>query len=418
MKKILVLAVLFLINLNFVLGDVVLSEVMYNPSYCSDLKCEWVEIYNNGSVAENLENWTLNGKNFDDFIIQPEEFAVIAKSLAGYEEFFGNNDTLWSVEDGDYVVVDGYFSLSNSGGVVNLSDGYFEDVFYYNDSFGADGNGKTLQKINLNSGNFRENWNESEEGTPGRFYVQEVETNISNSLTVHVEVANAAPVIESINITDDSDEPGVQILPEPGMNKTISLYVDVSDVNGYDDITGIVVLFNSLNIELDFLESLAEDKARYNTTLFLPFSSEAGNYIVNVTATDSLAQEDKASVSFEYLRLLSIGIDTSNLDFLSLMPGSESAPKQFFLINKGNVPINVDVLGTDLSNGETVIDSTSIKLSRGLEDFLIAKTPQQIISSVSFGPDAQYELDFSVRLPYGLKADSYSGTVSFIGYGE
>ena len=142
------LLVLFFVLVRGVYADVIFTEVMYNPTQASDTDLEWIEIYNNGSSAVNLSSWKIDGNNFDDFLILPGEFAVIAReALDGtdidndsFESAYGNNDSVWNSLDGNYRIFDGDFSLTEND-IVNMTDGTFYEEIVYNSSFGGNGKG-------------------------------------------------------------------------------------------------------------------------------------------------------------------------------------------------------------------------------------------------------------------------------------
>ena len=175
MKKLFfVLLCLFL--LRSVYADIVFTEVMYNPTQASDTDLEWIEIYNNGSESVNLSSWQIDDNSFDDFVIKPKEFVVISRELIdgtdtdndSFESIYGNNDGVWTELDGSYKAYDGDFSLTDVD-KINLSNLLYSEILEYNTNFGGSGNGKTIEKIELNQNNFFENWQESKVlgGTPG-----------------------------------------------------------------------------------------------------------------------------------------------------------------------------------------------------------------------------------------------------------
>src|SRR3989338_3603944 len=133
MKLIIVLVILLAV-VHSAAADIVLTEIMYNPAYCSDTSCEWVEIYNNGTEALNLSSWLLNGNSFGSEIITPGEYIVISRSRSGYEEYYDDNDTLW---EGSYKLMEGTFSLSNTGDVVALRYENYSEMLNYSGSWGA-----------------------------------------------------------------------------------------------------------------------------------------------------------------------------------------------------------------------------------------------------------------------------------------
>ncbi|MDP2586632.1 MAG: lamin tail domain-containing protein, partial [Candidatus Komeilibacteria bacterium] len=141
---------------------------------------EWLEIYNSGNEAIelNAESWRFNdGSNHTlrlvqgDWNLEPGEAAVLTSNdqtfLAEHENFEGT-------------IIDTVMGLNNAGATLQLSaDGgqSFFTSLSYESAWGAGGNGKTLEKIELAGNNERENWREDEVdgGTPGYVEVPEQE---------------------------------------------------------------------------------------------------------------------------------------------------------------------------------------------------------------------------------------------------
>jgi hypothetical protein len=67
-------------------GELVISEIMYNPNAVTDTAGEWLELYNPGSSAVNLNGWSIKDYGTDsftiseDFIVQPGSYAVLCKN--------------------------------------------------------------------------------------------------------------------------------------------------------------------------------------------------------------------------------------------------------------------------------------------------------------------------------------------------
>ena len=156
-----------------VLAEIRINEIMYNPKdsiQCSDASCEWIELYNDGNEIVNLSGWKLDGNNFDEIIILPKKYALIARKLIdstggqSFEYHWGNNDGVWDSLDGNYLAVKGKIILNNDpGDTIILTDNNGEiitSVTYYNRL--ANGNGYTLEFFNGN-------WYQSSitGGTPG-----------------------------------------------------------------------------------------------------------------------------------------------------------------------------------------------------------------------------------------------------------
>jgi hypothetical protein len=151
--------------------SVVFSEIFYNANG-TDTKHEWIEIYNNGTVAIDITKWRFeeNGtqhllKNTtNEILLKTKSYAVIVQDeiqfLQDYPDYTG-------------LLFDSSFSLSNTGEELILragKDGEILDSVFYNSTWGGDGTGFSLEKIDLNGPNTQENWNQSLvlRGTPGQ----------------------------------------------------------------------------------------------------------------------------------------------------------------------------------------------------------------------------------------------------------
>jgi len=135
---------------------VIINEIMYNPAG-SDKEREWIEIFNNGEVSVDLSNWKFyeGGVNHKLNLIQgspmllPKSYAIITngKELKDFPDFTG---TLFRAS----------FSLNNRGEEITLKNGdLIIDSVTYNSAWGADGDGKSLQRINVDGeSNNPQNW--------------------------------------------------------------------------------------------------------------------------------------------------------------------------------------------------------------------------------------------------------------------
>lgn len=183
MKKIFAIIFFFSIALVFVLplsvkaaaSDIVFTEIMYDlPG--SDTGHEWVEIYNMGSgpvtIVEGSGNdsWRFNdGSNHiltlvqGNLVLQPGGVAVLTSTsttfLADHPSFLGT-------------LINTVMSLNNTSDTLKLSADkgatFFGEITYQN-TWGGNGDGKSLEKINLTGSNELTNWRASaaDGGTPG-----------------------------------------------------------------------------------------------------------------------------------------------------------------------------------------------------------------------------------------------------------
>ena len=114
-------------------GDLVISEVMTDPSLVSDFRGEWFEIYNNTANAINL-----NG---------------LIVSSAGQSGFTLSSDLL--IEPSNYAVFASRDDSSNGGiSVVNYAYGYSNLKLYYTDSITISNSSSSLDSFTYNSTSF------------------------------------------------------------------------------------------------------------------------------------------------------------------------------------------------------------------------------------------------------------------------
>jgi hypothetical protein len=136
-------------------AEVLISEVMYDLESGSDTGREWVEVFNAGAGAVTLIDWKLFEADTNHGItafsggetLASGAYAVIAdnptKFLADWPGFSG-------------LLFDSAFSLSNTGETIAIRTPELatSDSVTYQSSWGAGGNGHTLQRAASNSGIF------------------------------------------------------------------------------------------------------------------------------------------------------------------------------------------------------------------------------------------------------------------------
>jgi len=156
-------------------SDIVFSEIMYNPSG-SDSKKEWVEIYNSGAESiiiiegSGNDSWRFNDGSNHTLTLMQGSLTIPTGGFA----ILASDGATFLAEHTGYVgtVIDTVMSLNNTSDTIKLSsdkgESFFGSVTYEN-SWGADGDGKTLEKISLSGANDISNWQISSapEGSPG-----------------------------------------------------------------------------------------------------------------------------------------------------------------------------------------------------------------------------------------------------------
>lgn len=145
-----ILVVLFFIP-KMVFGNVVINEIMYDLEIGADGGREWVEVLNNSDTSVDLTGWKIfeEGTNHKltltqgNISLSPNGYAIIADNS---EKFLLDNPSYSGT------LFDSAFSLSNSGENLALKnkDLTIVEEVNYTSSWGANGNGRTLQRENPN----------------------------------------------------------------------------------------------------------------------------------------------------------------------------------------------------------------------------------------------------------------------------
>lgn len=125
---------------------------------------------------------------------------------------------------------------------------------------------------------------------------------------VTATVLNSAPSVDVGLTPDDDPAPGVPVInPDPGTNKTVTIIANVTDMNGYDDLTDVVTatitgpsVVEGSPVSLSFDSIVNVTTATYTGSFNMSNQSE-GDYKVEVTATDFGGLTGVGSKNFTYL---------------------------------------------------------------------------------------------------------------------
>jgi len=143
-------------------GDLVITEIMYNPPESGSDSLEFIEIHNQGDFELNMNGYYFDAGvefTFPDVNISAGGYLVVAINQPAFEDFYGTDALEWTSG-----------ALSNGGEAIVLKnfDGLLVDSVNYADEepwpLAADGDGPSLTLCDPTSDNsLAENWSASDE---------------------------------------------------------------------------------------------------------------------------------------------------------------------------------------------------------------------------------------------------------------
>jgi len=242
----------------------------------------------------------------------------------------------------------------------------------------------------------------------------------------------ASPTVDSITITpdDDSVTSGVQIDPNPGGAKPVTVSVVVSDPNGYGDISSVNITDIAPDpahgdpspVTLEYQSgSGSGNTATYAGTFDMQFYDAPTEYTVTVTAKDTGGLSGNNSSTFNYTSCNAMSLDASTIAFGSIDPGENNTVAgdgdmgttgSPTVRNTGNVEIDVNITGSDMiSGGDTITkDCMDAQVNTlGYRDLGVARC---FDANMAAGASSLESVDFRLNVPYGTPAGSYTGSVT------
>ena len=187
---------IFLLNFYAANAQVVINEVMSNPTQDEDLN-EWIELFNNDSQAIDVKGWKISDDSEQDLllgglygdngtIIPAFGFAIITDyATRVYNNFNASNYAIKLYAEDDSIGN----GLSNSGETLTLLDNNSNIMHSASYNNTADGNTWAL---------YNNNWYESS-GTPG--YSNDGNLFINCDWTIDITVSNTSSTQEDFEFT-------------------------------------------------------------------------------------------------------------------------------------------------------------------------------------------------------------------------
>jgi hypothetical protein len=252
----------------------------------------------------------------------------------------------------------------------------------------------------------------------------------SADVVVTASIGNVAPVVVSITLSGASLSGGV-LAPTAGTTSSITATVVASDTNGGSDISGITVgIIKPDGSTVQIAQAAATLSstngllATYTKTLAMNYydapATGGSTYKVKATVTDAgalAATNALTMATFGYSQLVALSAPSTFA--LSANAGSSSSATALSVNNYGNMQIDTQVSGTDLTYGGTTIAVGDItySLTSGMASPAALTGSAATIGSYDLAPASGAAKDLYFKLTpttpaNGLPAGDYTGTLT------
>lgn len=350
--------------------DLVISEIMYNPAESGTDTTEFIEIYNNGSEAVNLNNFTCFGGDytFPDVDLAAGAFYVITVDSSGFYNTYGFDAngvfTNGLSNAGESIV------LKNSGGIT-IDSVFYDDEGVWplgNSSGSPDGGGSSLVLCDVNSDNSDgANWSASVSATGVIVNLLEVlaspgVANFCCLTTTSVDTQASCDSLEWIDgntYYSDNNSATFTFTNSLGcdsivtLNLTVEPEIDITVMNTAPTLTA-----NQTDATYQWLDCNNDNAPIPNETNVSFTATENGSYAVEVTVGNCTATSACEIVT-------TVGVEDNNI--FSAVTVFPNPTKNILNINSGNVSdkVNLAMLSVDgklvyqkknMSGNELIID--------------------------------------------------------------
>lgn len=274
----------------FCYGDIIINEIMYNPEG-NDNNKEFIEVFSEERV--NLSEYIIEDSKSEDSLellsYYNSSYSLIVEKDFNYT---GINASIYSAGAtiGD--------NLNNEEDIILLRDknGNILDVVFYCSSWGAKGNGASLERINAEEySNDPDNWIESyiEGGTPGK------DNSVSKKGGCDWKIS---VIIDSIV----SDDPEWQIRAskiegEGKANITVAHWIE-------DSFGRVIKTYSDINIE--------DALSRSTSSKYSPSLTKGNGYFIKANITQ-ISCEDKDNIDNFVSELIFIQDEENTLNLNS-----------------------------------------------------------------------------------------------------
>ena len=193
-------------------------------------------------------------------------------------------------------------------------------------------------------------------------------------------VIAASPNVDVIYITPDDSivDPGVQVIPNAGTIKEVTITAEVTDSDNVSNIKNVKSTTPFGIITLNKIKDIDSDTANYSNSFNMNFYDAPVTYPIKVTAEDNEGNKAYDAKSFDYLESITLELDSNTINFLNVSAGANSivaGDNDVLTLNNptiqnyGNTIIDNEIDGTDLSSGSDNILVSNVQYSFIGENF-------------------------------------------------
>ena len=321
-----------------------ISEIMYNPAGNNSDHSKWIELANLSAEtifltptgSETASGWKIKDLKLSDpsnhylyvqtgapIELDPGDFLIIADNLSKFESDYSDFKNITVAKSAITLTTadpSGYYNLT-----LYDNSNILESIRYSKDWYSnTDDKGKTLEKIDLNSGNSEENWQESceEGGSPG----EEAAICAEEPAPPEENPSDAeTPSDGKENISSASDIYLNEILPNPEKDSNDE-YIEIANgENEPVDLIGWMIRDASKTGKYVFKEEVIIDPGEY-FTIYRPLSKLALNNSAESVTLFNPQGEIISSVSWDKsIKNSSYNFDGKNWRWSKyLTPGEEN----------------------------------------------------------------------------------------------
>ncbi|MBW2968272.1 lamin tail domain-containing protein [Candidatus Woesearchaeota archaeon] len=417
-------------------GQVVISEVLYDPTV-TETGGEAVELYNPAGSAIDISGYAIKTESSATDAVVPDGTVLPAGAwylIADTGWSTNRDDPGWPEADHEEPIT---MSNTDSGVALVAPNGTILDAVGWGDAAGIGaglfeetpaapaGFGESLQRtggtdtddnsIDITSAAPDLKNSEYSEPQPG-----------GTDISLAVDIQNNAPLIETAEILLDEDTAaGIQIVPSPGDVKNVPIRVMISDADG--TLASVTAAAAGNTVMLDQSETINFTTSTYEGTIPMQFYETAGEYTVQIAASDG-SSNSSTNLTFNYLSMAAIYIDSSALQFTGATLGSDTEVRGDFALstddapsirNIGNTPLDFGLYGTDLTDGgnSIAVDNMRYSFDNNFDGPLsgaLSITMQVLGLGLANSADSVTSLGFSLHIPSTTPNGNYTGSVTVV----